>query len=325
MDNLTHSMVAVAMSRAGLHRVAPRATLTLLLAANAPDIDIVAATSGALAYLRHHRGFSHAVAAWPLLAALVVAVVWLFRRRQKRFAWLRISLVALVGVGSHLLMDFSNLYGVRPWLPFSGQWYSWDIVHIVDLWLWAVLLACLLGPWFGRLISREIGARPGSGRGAAIAALILVLAWWGARDVLHRRAVGMLEARLYGPESALRPPVQVAAFPSPWSPFRWRGFVETDSFYHILPLDLLRSSALPRGEIFYKPEPTAAFEAARRSRTASEFASFARFGYALIDRSEEGYRVVFSDFRFRGERRNAFVCTIVLDQNLRVVSEGFSF
>lgn len=337
MDNLTHALAGVMLSRAGLNRLAPRATLTLVLAANAPDIDVVAWAWGSLAYLRYHRGLTHSVAAVPLLAALTVAVMWLLRRRKERFPWGRTCLVALVGVASHPLFDYTNVYGIRPWLPFSNIWYSWDIVSIVDVWVWAVLVVCLAGPAFGRLISGEIGARPGTGKGAAVFALLFLAAWWGARDLLHRRAVNMLEAHLYGfnPGSALdsdpartraaAPPLRVAAFPNPTNPLVWRGFVETEGLYQTVSFNVLRPLDPTRGQVFYKPEDASVLEAALRSPTASEFAAFARYRRATVNRREEGYRVVFTDFRFSGERPNAFVCTVVLDENLRVVREQFSF
>ena len=40
MDNLTHSLTGLMLSRAGLNRFYPRATLVLVIAANIPDIDI---------------------------------------------------------------------------------------------------------------------------------------------------------------------------------------------------------------------------------------------------------------------------------------------
>jgi len=324
MDNLTHTMAAMLLSRAGLDRVAPRAAVTLALAANAPDVDVVAAAWGSLVYLRHHRGLSHAVIAVPILAALVALVVRLLGSR-KEFRWGRVYLVALAGVASHVLLDFSNLYGVRPWLPFSPAWYSWDIEFIVDVWLWAVFAAALALPALGRLVSGEIGARAGSGRAAAVLGLLFVLGWWGVRDLLHRRAVAMLASHSYGGRSAQQPPQRVAAFPDPVSPFRWRGLVETASFHQIVRLDVRRPLDPTAGRVIPKPEPSPALEAARSSRTATEFAAFARYGFAVVDPAADGQRVIFSDFRFTGERPNAFVCTIALDRQLRVVREDFSF
>ncbi len=340
MDNLTHALTGVMLSRAGLNRISPHATLTLVLATNAPDIDIVARAWGSLTYLHYHRGPTHAVVAVPVLAAMVTGLVWLLTRRARRAAplpWGRNFLVALVGTASHLLMDFSNVYGMRPWMPFSSGWYSWDILFIVDLWVWAALLVALAIPAIGRLISGEIGDRPGSGRATAVAALVFLVAWWMVRDLSQRRAVAMLESHLYGfnPASSdsdddhreVQPvrPQRVAAFATPANPLVWTGFVETETFYQILPVDVRRPLDPTTGHIVYKPEPSPALEAALQARTAREFTYFARYEYATVDRREDGYRVIFSDFRFQSERRNAFVCTIDLDRQLRVIEESFHF
>ncbi len=326
MDNLTHTLAALALARAGLDRLAPRASLTLVLAANAPDIDVLAAGWGSLAYLRHHRGVSHSFAGIPVIAGLVVVVVWLLSRRGgASFPWTRAYGLALAGVASHLLMDFSNLYGVRPWLPFSPRWYSWDILFIVDVWLWGILLACLAAPAFGRLISGEIGAPPGSGRAAAVAGLLLVAGWWTARDLAHRRALQMLESHLYAADDQPAAPRRVAAFPDPLNPLAWRGLVELEGFHRLLPVHIGRPLDPSAGQVFYKPDNSAAVEAAAATRTAAEFALFARYRSASVEPLEDGYRVVFRDFRFLDGRRNAFVCSIDLDRDLRVRREDFSF
>ncbi len=79
--------------------------------------------------------------------------------------------ISLAGVASHLLLDWTNAYGVRFLLPFSSGWYSLDLNNIIDVWMWAVLILAAVGPWVGRLVSSEVGARSGSGRGLAIFAL----------------------------------------------------------------------------------------------------------------------------------------------------------
>ncbi len=339
MDNLTHTLTGMVLARAGLRRVAPGATLTLLLAANAPDIDVAAWAGGPLVYLHYHRGYTHAAAGLPVMAGLVTVVVWLFsRKREERFRWLATYLVALAGVFSHGLMDFTNTYGIRPWLPFSGAWYSWDISFIVDVWLLGALGLALALPALGRLISGEIGARPGSGTVAATLALVFLAGWWTFRDFSHRRALAMLEAHLYGfhPSGAADsesvasspsglPPLRVAAFPTPGDPLAWRGFVETEGFYQVLDVDLRRPLDPTAGRIFYKPEASPALEAALRTPTAREYSSFARYRYAMLESREAGYQAKLTDFRFSAERRNAFVCTIDLDRNLQLMVERFSF
>ena len=79
MDNLTHSLVGLAFSRVGLNRLTPQATAVLLLAANAPDIDVVSAAGGSLNYLHYHRHLTHSLLMAPVMALLprsVAETVW---------------------------------------------------------------------------------------------------------------------------------------------------------------------------------------------------------------------------------------------------------
>jgi Predicted membrane-bound metal-dependent hydrolase (DUF457). len=59
VDNITHSLFGWTLARAGLGRRAPYATATLILASNAPDIDIVAGLRSGVDYLAVHRGPTH--------------------------------------------------------------------------------------------------------------------------------------------------------------------------------------------------------------------------------------------------------------------------
>ena len=107
---------------------------------------------------------------------------------------------------SHILLDFTNNYGVRPWWPFSEKWYSWDIVFIVEPVMLVLLILGLIVPLLFGLIDKEIGARPHGPRGrfGATLALTGVALMWGVRDYEHRRAVHALEARTYNGSDPLR-------------------------------------------------------------------------------------------------------------------------
>ena len=59
VDNLTHTLSAVAISHAGLNRKTRFATLAVVVAANLPDIDAVTLVKGTAAYLHYHRGITH--------------------------------------------------------------------------------------------------------------------------------------------------------------------------------------------------------------------------------------------------------------------------
>ncbi|HWT04036.1 MAG TPA: metal-dependent hydrolase [Pyrinomonadaceae bacterium] len=146
MDNLTHSLVGLAAAKAGLERLSPGATAVSVLAANGPDIDILATLGGKWFYLHHHRGITHSVVGTLALALFIPALFYAvdllvgrIRKRPPRVRFLGLLVVSLVVSASHPLMDWTNNYGVRPFLPWDGQWYYGDLVFIVDPWLWLVV------------------------------------------------------------------------------------------------------------------------------------------------------------------------------------------
>src|SRR5258707_13248909 len=100
MDNLTHTAVGLFLSRAGLKNWTPRATAILMLASNAPDIDVLSAARGSLNYLHYHRHWTHSLLAMPVMALLPVLLVWLVGRQP--ISWVRAYLASMIAVASHL-------------------------------------------------------------------------------------------------------------------------------------------------------------------------------------------------------------------------------
>ncbi len=152
MDNLCHGLTGLAMGHAGLKRKTPLALTTLVLAANAPDIDIVVVATDTLAvYFR--RGWTHGPLAMLLLPIVLTALVVAFDRfvRQRRplpppqVTPRQVLLGAALGTWSHPLLDYMNSYGIRLLMPLSGQWFYGDALYIVDPWLMLLLGTGALG------------------------------------------------------------------------------------------------------------------------------------------------------------------------------------
>lgn len=335
MDNLTHCLTGLALSRAGLNRITPHATALLVLAANAPDVDLITALGGPLTYLHYHRHLTHSLLLAPLLPVACVLAVSGYVRLRKRtpLPWSAAYFAAFLGVVSHLILDLTNIYGVRLCLPFSGRWFSWDITSVVDLWIWAVLLISVLGPALGRLVNVEMGVNRKSansyGHGFAIFALCFLLLYDAGRAVLHARARAMLDSRIYSGS----PPLRVAAMPHLLNPFHWRGLVETAEYFSFLDVDLLGDFDPAGGQIFYKSEHTGAREAnaiaiASRSGTYQQFLKFAQYPIWRVSPAaevENGVKVEVMDLRFGTPLEPAFVCIAILDARLQVVRTWFTF
>ena len=323
MDPLTHSATGLFLGRVGLNRFSRQAPWILVLAANAPDIDIVTLAGGQLAYLNYHRHLTHSLAAWPVMALLPVLAVRLFTREP--FRWLGAYAISLVAVASHLLLDYTNVYGIRFLLPFSGRWFRLDVTPVVDLWIWAVLLVCLAGPAMARLVNAEIGARSKSaGRGFAIFALLFLTLYNAGRGVLHARAVATLDSRIYAGAAPLR----VAALPTLINPLAWRGLVETRESYAVVDFSLLEEFDPARGTIFYKAEPAAAIQSANNSQVFRDFFAFAQFPLERtlpLGDPEGATRVEALDMRFGTPAQPGFVALADVNNRLQVVRAWFTF
>ena len=336
------------MGRAGLNRKTALATATLTLGAEAADLDVLSRFGGSAFGLNHHRGFTHSFLGVPIVAAAVVGFIyllWRLRGRKTRNPnlpprWgLLFAFACLAGL-SHVLLDFTNNYGVRPFWPFSERWYSWDIVFIVEPVLLVVLTLGLILPALFSLINEEIGARKDAaprGRLAATLALLAVFAYWGLRDYEHRRAVAALQARSYQGADAIR----VSAYPYMINPFRWYGVVETPAFFATMDVDSLNFDSMSpkvdpeaQVQIHYKPEETPVTLAAKKTYLGRVYLSWAQYPITeteqlqndTVENARAAYLVRFRDLRYEYPGRTARAtlgAVVFLTRDLQVVEEHF--
>jgi inner membrane protein len=291
MEPVTHFLTGACIGRAGLNRKTAYATVAAVLAAEAADIDILWGLAGPVDELKHHRGITHTFLAAPIVAGVVVGAMWLFDRWRKgrraaalrkikaptvsadgpvvrapqaiRWGWL--YLTALIAALSHLLLDWTNNYGLRPFFPFNPRWYAGSFVFIAEPVLWALFFLALAVPWLLGLVGGEIGARrtPFRGRGWAIFALSGMVLLWGWRWVEHAQAQVLVD----NTQIASAPVKRVALEPYPVDPFRWHAILETAEFYQTAEINT-RTGAIesdPTEDVFFKPPVTAATEAAKRT------------------------------------------------------------
>src|SRR3954470_126643 len=212
MEPFTHFFTGACMGRAGFNRKTAYATLAATLAAEAADLDVFWSLRGPVEGLKHHRGITHTFIGVPVVAAVIVGAVWLLhrwnekRRRGKLEAaqlspgepvpprlqprvvhWGWLYLVCFLAALSHIALDWTNNYGVRPFFPFNPRWYEGSFMFIAEPVLWALFLLAFILPALFGLTDREIGARRTRfrGRGWAIFALAGMAALWVFRWAEH--------------------------------------------------------------------------------------------------------------------------------------------
>jgi len=203
MDNVTHALAGLLLAdgacvlasrRLGRHPSAPlRATAALLgvVAAEFPDSDLIysgpVVGMGKLGYLMHHRGHTHTVL-WALIGAALLwwLADWWWRRRERATAGAEASAapdvamarlvlppIAVIGTLSHLVLDWTNSYGVHPFWPFDNRWFHGDAVFIVEPWFWVIAIPALV--WAPR--------SPRGRRMLGICLALILAASWGLGEV----------------------------------------------------------------------------------------------------------------------------------------------
>lgn len=341
MDPLTHLLTGACMGRSGFNRKTALATLTMVLAAEVADIDIIWGLKGSIAGLQHHRGITHSFVGVPFMAALVSGLVYLLHRYRRRkrptsaaqygppVRWGFLYFCALLAALSHLLLDYTTAYGIRLFEPFNYRWYSWDIVFIVEPLMLLALIAGLAVPGLLGLINQEVGARSKGPRGrvGAIAALISVVVIWGVRDYQHRRALAAMNSFVYHGAEAQR----LGAYPYMVDPFRWHGVVETQDFLETVPVNSLAPEVdTDAGILYYKAPMTDILNAAEASnlgRVYLDWAAFPDVREVNIGGESAEHLVEFQDLRYTypsSKGRPPLGGFVLLSPQLTVLEEGMN-
>ncbi|MBZ6378157.1 hypothetical protein B5C34_01255 [Pacificimonas flava] len=299
MDNLAHTLAGAALAEAGLKEKTGLGLATLMIAANLPDVDVIALAFGE--NLAFRRGVTHGPIGLLILPALLVAaMVWFDRwqtRRGKRpearlpvrFGWLLV--LAYVGALSHPALDWLNTYGVRLLSPFTERWFYGDTLFIIDVWLWTMLTIGVV--WSQRRRRRGLQGAHWPALVSLVALLSYIGLMFGGSQRVKAAAAEELGAR----------GLNVAAIstgPPPINPFRRDIAYLADS----------REVGWGRAQLFggeslvldapapdNMDDPRVAL-AASKSKALRDFLFWARMPFARF----EGSRVIVTDARYTNIR-----------------------
>lgn len=328
MDNITHTLVGLMLSRAGGFSSNPArgekgASVAIMLAANAPDMDTYNFFNDSLAYLQVHRGYTHALLFAPLVAVVPLLLVKAFTRTKFTLVTLITYAGCLLAVLSHLLLDWTNVYGVRLMLPFSAKWYRLDSTDIIDPVILGVLLLALAAPALAALVTSEMGGRKrkAPGRGWAWFALLAVLLYDTGRWMAHDRAVSIVDA--YNYRGA--PAEHVNVFPVRFTLMRWRAVVEGNGFIYEVPIDLSQDFDAAGGHTEYPAISSPAIDAAKTTRTFQVFESFNQLPFWTLLPVDDTVRVELLDLRFGSVQNPGFEAVAFVEPDHRIARAYFSF
>jgi inner membrane protein len=310
--------------------------LAVVFAGTIADADLVSALVGPGTYLSTRQTFTHSILGTVAVIAVTVGAARLLRpksgpsRKPIRDAentprkagpksasgTTTLLIASTMAAVVHVLMDVCASAGVALLWPWRETRLACDWLPGVDPWILALLLAGILLPELFGLVGSEIGAKNTAprGRNGAIAVLVLVLIYVGARETFHGNAVAQLDAHTYRGES----PRRLAAFADPLSLVTWHGVVETATQICTVDVSAAESARFDpeSAACVHKPEDSPSLAAAEQTEATKKFLQAARFPKASVGATEDGTEVVVRDVRnsAEGDTRFAVAVRVLLDR-----------
>ena len=293
MDPICHTLVGASLGCTGLQNKTRYSRVTLIVAANLPDIDVIAHFLGGAASYGYRRGITHGIPALIVLPILLAAAIYAWSRlRQDRatdpptsFRWLLI--LSAIGVVSHPVLDWMNTYGMRWLMPVVDRWFYGDTLFIIDWVAWLVLLTGVIASRFVSLHSMRWFARPAS------VSLGILIAYIGMNFAITQLAVRQAISALPN-----NPPQRILASPVPVNPFRREIVLEYADEYRFGSFAPFQQDGfVADGPVVAKGDPKH-LAAAGGSVDGRWFINWVRFPYS-ISRSSNGQKtIVIADARY---------------------------
>lgn len=301
MDNICHTLIGAAMAEAGLKRKTALGSATLMIAANFPDIDVIAVPLGHS--LGFRRGLTHGIPALIVLPVVLTGIMLAWNRWRRRSEspdarWL--LALSAAGILTHPVLDWMNTYGMRWLAPLDPSWSYGDTLFIVDPWIWLTLG---FGVWLARRRHRRGNAawfRPA--RVALAAVTIYIAAMMGLSSSARGAVRTALTSRGLAPDTTVVEPVPV-------NPLRRRVIYLSEGAYRLSTYDLLtRDLSAPW---FAIPVNDAHPAVSRANQTAAgrEYHSWARLPYYVIEEAAETTWVTIADARYTLDGRSTWAVT----------------
>ena len=298
MDNICHTLVGAALAETGLKRRTALGSATLMIAANFPDIDVVAVPLGHSLGIR--RGITHGLPALIILPFVLAAIMIGWQRWRGRGEAPdpgAVLLLSAIGILTHPVLDWMNTYGMRWLMPLDGTWWYGDTLFIIDPW---ILFALLVGVIVSR--RRDKRSSPAASLPAKLAlgsVAVYIAMMLGLSRMTREGARSVLAARGITPDTLVVDP----RFATPITrgvTYLWQGSYRLAT-YRLLAHELTE----PWFEIPVN-DSHPAIPVANQTATGREYHSWARLPYYVIEQAGDTTWVLIGDARYTLNARSSW-------------------
>ncbi len=287
MDTLTHTICGAGLAFSA-KVINPDLDVSLglvgfsIAASNAPDFDVITKIFGNVTFINNHRGLTHTVVAWPILALPLALIFKTFAPTLANYDLMTMFIFALVGIALHVSLDVLNSYGTML-LP-KGKWVRLSVTHTFDIVITTLLIMGTIVAYFYNY--------------AFIAALLIILAY-----ILLRLAVKLSiieHVRNLYPNS--RKTIVIATS----RPYRWYVCLDTGDEFHTF---RMRWSKQQRLKIIKKEyADNEHIDILKHNDIYKLFTKFSPMYNAHI----EGNHLLLTDMRYRKNQYFYFKATFII-------------
>lgn len=224
MDSVSQIVLGAATAEAVLgKKVGNKAMLWGAIAGTIPDLDVLSEYFlNPFQALVFHRGFTHSIVFALIMAPILGYLVSKLYAKKGEADWKGWSLLFLVSIGTHPLLDCFTTWGTQLLWPFSEARIAWNTIFVLDPLYTIPFLICVVGAMaFKRTDPRR--------RKVNYAGIIISSAYL-AFTVVNKFVINNVF------ETALKQQgieyVQYSTNPTPLNNILWSTIAETEDHYY---------------------------------------------------------------------------------------------
>lgn len=156
MDSLSQIVLGAATAElvAG-KKLGNKAMLWGAIAGTIPDLDVFVTFTDPIKTLAFHRGFSHSLA-FAFIVAPILGYILHKLYKKSDATWRDWTLLFLISIGTHPLLDCFTTWGTSLLLPFSDTRIAWNTIFVVDpLWTLPFLALVVAAMFYAKESSKR--------------------------------------------------------------------------------------------------------------------------------------------------------------------------
>ncbi len=290
MDTLTHTICGAGLAFSA-KAIYPELDVSLglvgysIAASNAPDFDVLTKAFGNVTFINNHRGLTHTIVAWPVLALPLALIFKSFSATLGGYDLMTMFIFGLIGIALHVCLDVLNSYGTMI-IP-KGRWVRLSVTHTFDIVITSLLVAGTILSYFYHK--------------AFLFALLVILIYILVRLVV--KLVIMDRVKNLYPNS--RKTIVIATS----KPYRWYVCLDTGDEFHTF---RMRWSKQQRLRVIKKEYADNEYiDILKHNDIYKLFTKFSPMYNAHI----EGNHLLLTDMRYRKNQYFYFKATFVIRRN----------